>query len=42
MKRRVSEEEKSRVHDRPQAVESAGYPDHIVSIMVNNQNRRQW
>lgn len=37
MKRRLSEEEKSRVRDRLLAVESARYPDHIVSIMVNDE-----
>jgi hypothetical protein len=37
MRRRLSEEEKASVRDRLLAVESARFPDNIVSIMVNDE-----
>lgn len=37
MRRRLSEEEKASIRDRVHAVESARFPDHIVSIMVNDE-----
>ena len=37
MKRHLTDEEKARVRDRLTAIEGAKYPDHIVSVMVNNE-----
>ena len=37
MKRHLTDEEKARVCDRLTAIEGAKYPDHIVSVMVNNE-----
>jgi len=37
MKRHLTDEEKARLADTLAAVESARYPDHVVSVMVNNE-----
>ena len=37
MKRHLTDQEKARVRDRLTAIEGAKYPDHIVSVMVNNE-----